>query len=429
MKTTSSSRAAKISVRTLTLLVVGLALIGLFGLVTETFSQDPKNAEGLNSALRMLEGGLTSAPPRLQRLAFTALLEYYCQQNRGTEYCAQLLSQGATHVHWQVRLTNLSTAFRSEIPEQSRRQVVEQAVQDDSPHIRRAVSKLLAEHPEGWEKKLLIKLVESPDIIVQEHAAAALIRLGKEQYAKVLEEGLRSGDRDVALEAARHVITLKIKGQAQAKLLLKTMLADRDEITRANVIYGLSELEDAPWNGGVIQRLLADDSPMVRLAMVSVLPLIRLPQQDAPGAFELLIKRWPEESIPEVRIEILNAVKQMERLGATFSTSVMRFVQGLMQDERDSRIRLVAMGILACHGQSQYREQLLAVAQDPKRELTERLFSLSSLGQCRDASIAGPLTQLMEEQDAEDSNAQAIRINTAATIVRLLMPRPAGQQL
>jgi HEAT repeats len=396
-----------------------LSLITALVPVAAASAAGPASAPGIRSALRVLEAGASAGSPRLQQLAFTALSEYYCRANHNGEDCTRLVSQGTSHSIWEVRLMNLSTAFRPAVPERLRQQVVEEAVQDSIPHLRRAAAKLLSEHPQRWARRLLEKLTEAPDVVVREHAAAALVRLGRSQYASMLEEGLRSTDREAALEAAQHVIALKNRAQAQARTLLKGMLKDGDEVTRANAIYGLSELESATWDDREVERLLTDDSAMVRAAMISAAPMIRFPKRDGAAAFGLLVKRWPEENATEMRVEILNAVAQMEGAGAVTRQMVSKFVELILQGEQNGQIKLVAMGILAGRTQPKYGRELLTVARDPHRDLTERLISLSSLGQCRDATVIEPLARMMEEQMGDDADTQAVRISCAAAIVRL----------
>src|SRR5438552_9405138 len=191
---------------------------------------------GVTSALSVLEAALTSAPPRLQELSFATLSRYHCSGARPGDACERLVARCASHSGWEVRLMNVPNAFRPRLPRGVRRRVIEQAIRDASPHVVRAVSKLLAEHPEAWEKKMLVDLSQSRDGVVRQHAAAALIRLGETRYAEVLEKALTSDDGDAALEAARHTLALGTKEQQRARRVLRRMLDDHDEVTRANAI-------------------------------------------------------------------------------------------------------------------------------------------------------------------------------------------------
>jgi len=310
---------------------------------------------------------------------------------------------------------NVPNAFRPRLPRGVRRRVIEQAIRDASPHVVRAVSKLLAEHPEAWEKKMLVDLSQSRDGVVRQHAAAALIRLGETRYAEVLEKALTSDDGDAALEAARHTLALGTKEQQRARRVLRRMLDDHDEVTRANAIYGISELPNPPWDGEDVERSLADDSPMVRLAMLEALPSMRASE----GGFEMAVKRWGEEHSPEVRVEILNSVARMENLGKVSPRAVEKFVGLALQNEQDDGPKLVAMGMLACHAQPGYGRRLLAVAQDPGRGLNERLAALSWLGQCHDTRVIEPLVKTMGAWRGDDADVQALRIACAAAVVRL----------
>jgi hypothetical protein len=212
---------------------------------------------------------------------------------------------------------------------------------------------------------------------------------------------------------------LGTKEQQPARRVLRRMLEDRDEITRANAIYGISELPNPPWDGEDIERSLADDSPMVRLAMLEALPSVRLSENGAPSGFEMAVKRWGEERAPEVRVEILNSVARMESLGKVAPHAVEKFLGLALQDEEDDGPRLVAMGMLAGHARPEYERRLLAVAQDPRRGLNERLVALSWLGQCHDTRVIEPLVKTMGDGRSPDADVQALRIACAAAVVRL----------
>jgi len=395
---------------------VCLVVCLLPGVVLHAGGQTPA---GVTSALRVLEAALTSAPPRLQELSFATLSHYQCSGALPGDACERLVARCASHSWWEVRLMNLPNAFRAPLPRRVRRQVIEQAIRDASPHVSRAAAKLLAEHPEAWERKMLVDLSQSRDSVVRQHAAAALVRLGETPYAEVLEKALTSDDSDAALEAARHILALGTREQQPARRVLRRMLEDRDEITRANAIYGISELPNPPWDGEDIERSLADDSPMVRLAMLEALPSVRLSENGAPSGFEMALKRWGEERTPEVRVEILNSVARMESLGKVSPHAVEKFLGLALQDEEEDGPRLVAMGMLACHARPEYERRLLAVAQDPRRGLNERLVALSWLGQCHDTRVIEPLVKTMGEGRSHDADVQALRIACAAAVVRL----------
>lgn len=415
------------------ILLLSVSLGGWLFLVRPgTAATAPDGGAALHRALDMLETTLSDGSSRLQKLSFTALSEYHCSRAQATKKCAALVSEAARHRDWEVRLMNLPNAFLPAVPKPLRRHVVEEAAHDTSPyrgHIHRTISKLLAQHADASEKGLLTELAGSADLVVREHAAAGLVRLGESKYLRVLEQGLSSENEEVLLEAAAHLVELQGGPRERAEKILRDMLTNFDEVTRANAIYGLSELQSLVWRGGEVQRSLEDESAMVRGAMISVLPAISLDSGDQRGdpmaRFDLLIKRWPREPASGLRIEILNAVAAMRRSGAVPLDLARRFVDLVLQNEaEDSHVRLVAMGIVADDRKAAYRTQLLDVASNPKRTLSERLISVSSLGHSGDLTLVSPLTEMM---DAQDEAGPDFRIGCAAAIVRICSARgPTG---
>ena len=391
---------------------------------------------GVDLAVDILEDRVTSGVPRVQRVAFTTLSNYYCRPGGNRAQCAQFIVDGMQHEHWQVRLEALSNAFRFPIGEESRRQVLEQAVNRKGAINPRIVSKLLAEHPVSGEEPILEDLVRSPDLVVQEHAAAGLVRLGKTEHASVLKKGLYSSDDEAALEAARHVIALKIVEQAeqeQAEQVLRTQLTDRDELVRANAVYAVAELEDdAPWDDQLIERLMRDDSSIVRQAVVTSVPMV-CSGQNRFDLVQLISRRYPEEQVPELRIEIINAIKALEKQGAVSSTSVKEFAQVLLGTEDDVRLQTIAVGILACRGEEEYRKKLVTAASNRKNEQTLRLISISALAECSDERTAEELALLLpqlqkEEKEREGAEIERITANTASAIVRMATARAVAAQ-
>ncbi len=403
----------------------------VFGLVAALLVRcrrgDGVHAATVNAAVRVLEEGFADTSPRLQEVSFGALTTYHCHDGDATkEPCLQLVSRAASHAGWRVRLMNLPNAFKPETPQLVRAEVVTRAARDDNESLPRAVSKLLADHATSADRPLLLELIGSGDGVVREHAAAGLVRLGERRYADVLEQGLASGDREEVLEAARHVIDLETGAEPRAVALLKDMLLDRDEIVRANAIYGMSELRDPPWDGDTIARSLNDLSPMVRLAMVTSLPMITVPAVPVETSFDLLVRRWPQERAGEMRLEILKAADEMARRPGLRAALVTKFLDIAVEREENDQVKLVGMGILACRTHPEYTQDLIDVARDARRNVTDRLLSLSSIGHCRDTKIVQALNEIMEAQTGADEDSRALRVACAAAIVRALTADPAS---
>lgn len=374
----------------------------------------------LDLALAELESTLRSDLPRLRWMAFDGLSQYHCREETEVPQCTQLLSQAASDPDWEVRLRNLTGLFRYQIAH--RLHVTRAAAHDKVDHVRRAAARLLADDPKEWHAGLLEELVESPDRIVHEHAAAALVRLGRTDYSRVLDDTLYDGSDEEVLEAARHTVALRLEHARKGTRLLMEMLAARDEVTRSNAIYALSDLEETHLDLASVRDLLHDPSPMVRLAMISVMPRLSSLQAQGAGALETLRLLWPKERIPQIRLEMLRAMAELERGGAVPSEVIAGTVEELLEAEAATTVRIFAMGMLACHREG-YGDRLLALALDASTAPLERVLSLSSVGTCWKPKFVRSLAGLIREELDGGRHGQEIRSSAAAAIVRLFLAR------
>ena len=88
-----------------------MVLVSFLCAVPASYGEDPSpgNAQSraLDLAVQILEDRVTTGAPRVQRVAFTTLSEYYCRPGGNRAQCAQFIVDGMQHEHWQVRLEAL----------------------------------------------------------------------------------------------------------------------------------------------------------------------------------------------------------------------------------------------------------------------------------------------------------------------------------
>ncbi len=380
-------------------------------------SRNDGRTDAMASALDVLTRQLREGSPQLREASFEALSHYYCGSGSASQECVRLVDEGMRNSDWKVRLLNLPNAFLRGIPQPLARKIAIGALRDGRQPLRRALAKLLAQHPEPWARGIVEGLARSPDPIVRVHAAASLVWLGEETYVRVLNKAMDSKNPAVALEAAGHLIALHTGAEGRARIKMVELLHDQDEVVRANVVYCLSELKQDKWSLGLIEHSLGDDSPLVRIAVITSTPRLRLSKSEAVSFLWLITRRWPKERVLAVRIDMLDTVERLERQGLLPREAAARFVDTAVNQSGQSAIGVMAMGILSYPDRREYVKRLLTVAETREVDSTIRLFALTELGRSRDPEITGSLFKLMERQSAEPDST-ALRVGCALAIVR-----------
>lgn len=372
-----------------------------------------------DTAALVLQRAMDGAAEAPRRAAFDALLEYRCGRARVDDRCLALLAVAARHADWAIRLKALPYAVRSDALSARCRPAVYRAVLgDDSELVRRTGAKLLSDQAVREDRPVLAAMLEAPDPLVREFAAGGLVRLGDSRHVAALNDALRGENQELALEAARLLAALQPDRAGNAAAVLNRALIDPDEVLRTNAIYALSELPGAEWSESDIVRALNDTSPLVRSAALEILPTMRAAALSADWPLGALARRWDAEPVAGLRFEILHALGEISHRRAAPPSEVVRFATLVKRHETDERLRIAAEGVLAEHdGEAVAR--LGALADDVRRDVTERLLAVSSLGRsCRRDALA-TLARLLGRPGGTATDADALRIGAAAAWVRL----------
>ncbi|MFQ5784284.1 MAG: HEAT repeat domain-containing protein [Alphaproteobacteria bacterium] len=146
------------------------------------------------------------------------------------------------------------------------------AAHEDVPRI---AAKLLGDVAEADVARALAAALANSDVDVRRHAADSLARIGKAmaglpaEVAVAVIDACADADRDVRLAAMR---ALAVCPAAVAASVAKEMTGDPDSFIRAEAVRALAVVGEA---GDEIDRLMADDSPNVRLASAEALAAVR----------------------------------------------------------------------------------------------------------------------------------------------------------
>jgi HEAT repeat protein len=371
------------------------------------------------AATAVLEQALRDPAAAPRRAAFAALADYRCRSGQVNEACLTLLATAASHDDWIIRLTALPYAVRADLPaERCRPALHTAAVRDPNEPVRRAAAKLLADRAVNEDREVLVTLLNAPDPLLRELAAGGLARLGDQRQVDALRNGLHDDDPELALEAARLLSSLDSQRAGDADAVLRVALAHRDEVVRANAIYTLSEMRAPAWSETEATRALDDPSPLVRSAALTALADVRVNDGPATWALASLARRWGAERTAELRLEILNALGELEHRRIIPPSDVVRFAQFAARHDADRRLRLAAEGLLAEHDAAA-ATRLSASAGDPARDVTERLLALSVLGRSCQADALATLARLLDEPGGAAVDRDALRVGAAAAWLRL----------